>query len=669
MLSVSATPQNVTFHRLQNACPPLNIKATVVPCPDIGAVFIYGGFDENDVLDSKVYLLDLALHQWETDEAHAGLYREGHLAIYIGEGDVLVFGGIPSDEDDLVAAEAPMMVYSVTKKNWQQAPAMFLENAPSARSRHACCLSEDGKSIFISGGLVNSSPLSDLYCYSLESGSWSGPMDFVARFDHLIAVRDDKIYSFGGLDAEMNHVNDKITVMDLGDCALADVTIGERKGRGASHDDALQHPRHSGAEESGRNLEHFWLDLGRPDVKLEVVLPLLWCANETRARICVSLVNIGAFKKQLFINNSRVLELMHESDRSAFSSHIWRVPFFVNKRLFLLGENDTSFEGEHPVSGPLSALLSFDISELGVENSRKVDDSVISHLRLLFTQEQYTDFRIVTFLSQENKEQSQAEFLENGFSTYDTQAGSTHMSVIKVHKAILASRWPHFKRIIDSGMEESHAAVLVIPEVYNSVWMMLYYLYTGNIDFSPVPAPRFSLADYSALLNLANLYELPAFRALIIHVLENKLSTLSSAIAKLAPSDSQNDIYGDLIGAWENIMASGETHLRSQILTVLKYHWTSITRSPAFTTLSKQKIIRLCQDTFETQDGQSTPDFSSSIVDTPGSCHLSPAQSIRRELSNSPFMRSFDEEYSNSPRRNQGLAEHIAARFPSLLDL
>ena len=45
-----------------------------------------------------------------------------------------------------------------------------------------------------------------LYCYDLTLGIWLGPIEFVYRFDHTIMIYEERIFSFGGLDKDMNHV-------------------------------------------------------------------------------------------------------------------------------------------------------------------------------------------------------------------------------------------------------------------------------------------------------------------------------------------------------------------------------------------------------------------------------------------------------------------------------
>lgn len=117
-------PSMKTFD-LKGSIPSYNVKSAIVACTGTPYVFLYGGFDQDDELDSNVYLLDTSTMTWEIDNKVEGLFREGHLAICIGNGNVLVFGGLPFEDEVPTTASATgevkndslMMIYNIYEKN------------------------------------------------------------------------------------------------------------------------------------------------------------------------------------------------------------------------------------------------------------------------------------------------------------------------------------------------------------------------------------------------------------------------------------------------------------------------------------------------------------------------------------------------------------------------
>lgn len=90
---------SLAIHKSLGSIPSHNFKSTIVACTGTPYVFLYGGFDEYDALDSNVYLLNTSTMEWEIDNKIDGLYREGHLSVYIGNGNVLVYGGLPFEDE------------------------------------------------------------------------------------------------------------------------------------------------------------------------------------------------------------------------------------------------------------------------------------------------------------------------------------------------------------------------------------------------------------------------------------------------------------------------------------------------------------------------------------------------------------------------------------------
>lgn len=704
-MSISARPP-IGLHHVAGECyPRYNVKSTLVPCPDTDYVFLYGGFDENDNLDSNVYLFNVKSRVWEVDSAHHGLYREGHLALYLGDGNVFVFGGVPYDEvpeldplaDDLkLRKDLLMLMYSVYKRTWVSAPAMFLANAPSGRSRHACCLSDDGRTIYLSGGLINSAPLADLYCYDLSSGTWLGPVEFVARFDHKIAVHDGKLYSFGGLDGDMNHVTNKVTFMNLADQSVVEVLMkdGPKKKKKTNRtllspksdffggpiivQDCTVHSSDKPVEDEPEVLpatfEKIWLDSGDPLIKLEVSVLLWGCENHTN-NISVSMTNLYTFsrlslltQRDLEVYFRRTFELDPDSVEM-MQQYQWRNSFTLNDRLYLLGHSR-----QESLSSGLAYLLGtifeVDLTHLGISTqSSNEEDALVSDLRKSFLSAEYTDYEILAFKDQESKDRySRGEAGTESDLLQDPLFVSEYLVPIRVHKAILLSRWPHFRRIMDSGMSETHSGQLFVPEPYSPVRALLFYLYTGTVDFSGYMSPALTTVEYSELLILSNLYELSSLRSKVLYILFKLLSSDEFEITDLNNIEKTEHTIGSMLRIWENSLILNEEMFMAKVEELIHDNWSVVSRSQLFISLSKVLIVKLCQDCFDRKNLAQTPTYKRELFDSPNSVTLLPAVHFRSEQSNSPFTKTFDDEFA-SPHDQAGLARNLSSTFPHLQNI
>lgn len=76
---------------------------------------------------------------------------------------------------------------------------------------------------------------------------------------------------------------------------------------------------------------------------------------------------------------------------------------------------------------------------------------------------------------------------------------------IKVHKAILMARWPYFRTLISSGMQESQQNQLFIPEPIPWIKALIEYFYTNSI-------PDANVSLCAGLLILAKLYNLEGLK-------------------------------------------------------------------------------------------------------------------------------------------------------------
>lgn len=687
----------ISLHLMQGDFPRFNVKSTLVPCPDTGYVFLYGGFDENDNLDSNVYLYNMATRQWEVDSAHSGLYRDGHLALYLGDGNVFVFGGVPEDEvprldprddDAKLRKDLLMLMYSIYDRSWQSAPSLFLANAPSGRSRHACCLSGDRRTIYISGGLINSTPLADLYSYNLRSGTWLGPVEFIERFDHSISIHDGKLYSFGGLDGDMNHVSNKVSYMNLADRSMVDILTkdGPKKkpnttflltdtelfgGMLLTQEYSMDQDKQTEDDSDilPATYEKFWLDSGNPVVKLEVSVPL--CGRERSQRgISVTLTDLSSYSRTSLLTQRDIVRYANVSNDpisdlvANIPDYQWRHAFVVNNHLCLLGHFHSDTEQAHSTSNLLSTVLEVTLLSLGVDSQTLKDEiSLISDLRTFFLNGQYTDFLILAFKDQQTKDQHANSEIDSSL-LLDPGFVAENLLLVPVHKSILLARWPHFRRVINSGMSETRSGQLFVPEPYAPVHHLLYYLYTGTLGITGVIGSDVTAVEYSALLVLSNLYELQELRSMVLFVLFRKFTSDQFMLSEVTDPDLLEHAIDSILQVWQNAYVLNEDLFMGKVEDLIHSNWSLISRSRLFMGLSKVLIVKLCQDCFDRKNQVNTPKSKRDSFDSTTSSTMSPAIQYRNEHSNSPFTKSFDDELS-SPREQLSHIRSMSS-FPQL---
>lgn len=711
----------------QGPCPNYNFKATLVSCIGTGIVFLFGGFDDSDTLDSNVYLLDTHTMTWLVDDKHKGLYREGHLAVYIGNGNVLVFGGIPTDEefssyyntrshrnnhnnygeDPKFKKNSIMLIYNIFDKSWTSPPDFALSNAPSSRSRHACCLSPDKTKVYISGGVMDSNTLNGLYSYDFTSGAWDGPYDFVHRFDHFITIYDDKLFSFGGLNKNMNHVKDRISYFDLKDQTIGEITL-------------LLSSIHDNIDNfitAYNSCQRIHLDNNlAQSIKLDVTLPLNNFGNNKDSGFFIAYYNLKQLKHVSLIELNDVKNIILKKYHQNISEYVWKDCVISDHgSILLFGSpmkvDDDEYENENEVDNgedfdnteengdednmymggveelltetwpvltqslefnrtqaftgfgdsheepKLSVVLEMSLRDIGIEfvtdpldNDKALSKDLSQDFKRLLEQQEFTDFEIVCLKSFESRDQF-TEFPEV-FSDLmdDVSKGATitdqRVDTIKVHRTILLARWPHFRRLIESGMTESKCGRMFIPEPSNWVKGLIYYLYTGTINFDSLMIPHFTLVDYSGLLILSNFYELVELRSKVLSKIYESIDIFIRD--KLILLDSEFQI-GAILKIWINVIISNEDLLVGKLTQLIKLNWQGIVKSQAFSKLPKPAIIKLIQsctamEDLEDQNSKhNTPKRVSSRLDLViGSTDLSssPLGSSPDRDCNSPFLQS-----------------------------
>lgn len=613
--------KSIGFHEITGISPNYNVKSTLVPCSGTDYVFLYGGFDDLDALDSKVYLFNTKTMIWEIDDNEPNLYREGHLATYIGNGNILVFGGIPYDDfpipqttdlNSTLKLDLVMIIYNIFEKKWFGPPKFTLENAPSSRSRHAACLSLDGSKLYISGGLVDSVPLDDLYCYDLSIGIWQGPIQFAPRFDHFLTINGDKLFTLGGLDKDMNHTKDIITWYSLKSGTIGNINILKPStSEGYTEKLALDSILH------GHERIHVNSELNSA-IKLTICLPV-WSSNSTEFKI--SYIDLNEYECRTIFNLNDLNTYVKRSFEAPLdiTKQSWKKAFVADSgTLFILGSRNGGFSVEEEQiqqDTNLSCILYLKLDCFGIPIEQSVtndnikyscDNTLENSFKKLLMDQLYTDFEIVCDIQNHEKRS------------------------IRVHKAVLAARWPHFERMLQSGMVETVLNSLVIPEPYEWVRGLIHYLYTGTIEFNDYL--QFEVLDYSGLLILSNMYELPILRSL---TLSKVYESFEKFQIMFSPTNSAS--ISTLIKLWQDLTFSNEDVFIIKIIDMLKQHWPVITHSEAFRRLSKEEIVKLCQDCSSEKDIPSKPTSRSSSNSVESIQQFSDIDTPTRNT-NSPFL-------------------------------
>ncbi|ODV74915.1 uncharacterized protein CYBJADRAFT_161401 [Cyberlindnera jadinii NRRL Y-1542] len=503
-----------------------------------GKLFLFGGFDEDDKLDGYVYVLDTTSSRWDSRPGH--VYREGHSAVYIGDGKVLIYGGCTSDvterQEEFHGEE--MLLYNTVTCTWEAVE----QNGtpPKPRSRHAATLSTNGEFMFISGGLKPEKlePYDDMFAFHIPTSTWGEPSQFIGRFDHSLVHQGDKLWAFGGFNKETARISE-LTWFDLKTYTTGTTLIHQ-----AQKDD----------------ISHIFVQTGNPDFVLDVVVPS-W--SWERVNPWVGVYDLRNLRHKVVIS----------PNLSYLLNHTWKISFFTNGRLYLVGYALTEETMDATYDYELSHILSINFSELC---SKQHSGSWTSDFAKLLFDEKFSDYKIYG-LSQNNRlARSDIPFEE---------LESFKSEPIPVHKLILYSRWPHFEMIENSGMAESQVGSLFIPEPVKWVKAFIEYLYTNDVHDR-------STDIVTGLLILSNVYRLPELR-------EKALSWLNPIPMEL----------GEVLMVLSRARIAQEEIIAHNAAMICLQNWGELVRTEEFAQLDKEDIISLCQLASPT----------SSIVDTPES--------------------------------------------------
>ncbi|KAK9460425.1 uncharacterized protein V1516DRAFT_676600 [Lipomyces oligophaga] len=562
----------------QTAFPPCAANASVEMCPDDNKIFIFGGFDytmSTDQMFGTVVLVDTKTFtsvEVINPSGPSPSSRQGHTATYWKDGRLLIFGG----EDDRGQFLNDLFIYDIREENWTKPETHGPQ--PLGRARHAACLSECGRRLYICGGKYKEDYLDDIFCLDLETMTWSDSHMFRDRYGHVARVFEDKVWIVGGLDAEQNRCEVETVWFDLRTSAVGTVAFFDTDSyRDDDQSNYKQiscwgHNRqptpNSGDKAFGIHLYAFSgstiVDFTAPSHAL----------NDSET-------SITAFD---------MLEMrwrtLADSSCDIFGKTHWLYTVLDGSIAYLLGigsytENDTTSEY-------LSNVLRIDLTFFGSTplaqnpspfefSSRRqkafVSGTLNADMASLLGDRATSDFMITTFPDEEDE--LDYEYMDSTTPNLRDSGNFENLvdlnrRTIHAHSLILMARWPHFQRLYHSHMLEFEQKRLDIPEPYSPVYSLLYFLYTDTIPSSD------TIPTTARLLVLSNMYTLPRLRDLCLARLRDGFEVPTAAII------------------WDCARIAQEHILQHNATRFCLRHWGRIVRTPAFSSLSKESLVELC---------------------------------------------------------------------------
>lgn len=559
----------------------------------------------------------------------------GHTAVARGD-MIVIFGG---ERDDRPFTNH-LLYYNYHLNTWDVPETSG--NYPSPRSRHTCCLSEDGGRMYLSGGLIQGDDAHDvahdLYWYEFATQTWNGPLEFVNRYDHNITMYNNKIWAFGGLTPEMDRVSE-LAWYDLETDAIGTVSIV-----------SMEDPFKLSINPPGLHM----YGSGVTGTMLDVVT-----ASST-------IRDIESSISALDLNTLKIRSIISDC-HNYFDGYAWNHMLTLGSRLILLGQPGTVLD-----DGRLSHIFSLDLTEFGYLESAKsrhsdqTQSGTIAHdMFQLFNRSELCDFEITAIEGTVRPPLFHNLLNANGGSFHEPKEAEDHAPhpLLQSHRSLLNCTSPGpslslsesepdlFDKIsgrpplshadsissldpslnlsdsilntpynrssssigIASPVIEHAVEIPVLPTFTASapirVHMML--LFARWPHFSRIMTSRMTeyhsrklhipepvswvkkliefmyrdsiegctIEEAAGLLVLSNLYELPRLRTLCIE-----------AISKHGISD------GNAVLIWQRAVEADENVIRRNAAIQCLRHWGQIVRSDAFHALSKDVMIALCEE-------------------------------------------------------------------------
>ena len=600
------------------------VNASVTYCGN-DQIYAFGGFDQfTDEVYNHVLRLNLQTLKWDLVDNYGDIpgVRMGHSASLWNGNKLLVYGGENEHREYL----SDVVILDLNDHHWTQPE--VTGPIPKGRARHAAVIYED--KLFVIGGLTGETNyiLEDICYLDLKTWTWSKTWSFVRRFDHTAWIWGGRLWVLGGLDLEMERLNE-IWWLDL----KGSPTFGasgrsySSAGRVSSsrHDSFAHHMRNDRTDTYAANSGSVHIRSSRREkptapgaissLKFYSGPHVPTQSSGAHFHVCSSGCLLDFVSPATTIRTSECNLSSLELDSLRWQRLVEGPELFnpgykwhyctVNEdgtKVWLLG-SPTDDGSNNTQELQLSEVLAVDLRKYGLLGNDAAGLSSEQN-RILATERQAAGFSaglgadLAAMFDQLPESGSMTDFLitadidEDGdatpepeFSTrYSTNSTSSQLFVsdssatsppVHVHKMILQARWPHFKRLYASKMSEYQNQRLHIPEPYSVVRAFLYYLYTDSI--APHAVYCRDLTDVAGMLVMANLYDMPKLRLLCVNRLSREIDVEHAAVI------------------WERAGRTEEEWLKQRAARFCLMNWGRIVRTEGFRSLSRPSLMELCE--------------------------------------------------------------------------
>ncbi|KAI9369747.1 hypothetical protein BJX61DRAFT_536183 [Aspergillus egyptiacus] len=618
-----------SIRKAQGHVPACLVNASVTCCND-DQIYAFGGFDQyTDEVYNHVLRLNLNTLRWELVDNYGDIpgVRMGHTASLYQANKLVVFGG----ENEHGEYLSDVVIFDIPTSTWTQ-PEIH-GHIPRGRARHAAVVYED--KLFVVGGITDGTAILDDVAYlDLKTWTWSRSWKFTPRFDNIAWVWGGRLWTFGGLDPDMERTTD-IWWLDLQAIPAPGVTASQgtmdspirlgrithgpdnnlysnlmsqlpvRSGSYAANSASVQ-VRNAGRRKSvspgsvsclqfksGANVPSLPSGLHFQAFASGVLLDLATPTEAIRSYDCsLSSLELDSLRWQKLADGQEIFKpgyRWHYCTVNTVGTKMWLLGCSLDA-----GNNPGAGDGNH-----MSEVLSIDLERyglLGNEMSVLSPDprKAITSARTQTGPLSSLGEDLSSAFDQPPESGSGADFTitanPDDFSYSDDDAQDVAFtsstpaylppdtptsSPIHVHKLILQLRWPHFKRLYSAQMIEYHTNRMHIPESYAVVRAFLYYLYTDSIAGHPEYCA--DIIDVAGVLVMANLYDMPRLRLLCVNRLGRELDVENAAII------------------WDRAGRANEEWLMKRAAQFCLNNWGRVVRTNGFKSLGRQSLIDLCE--------------------------------------------------------------------------
>lgn len=534
---------------------------------------------------------------------------------------MIVFGGENEHREYL----SDIVIYDITTSHWHQPEVRG--PIPKGRARHAATVFED--KLYITGGLSGPDNFtSDEICFfDLKTYTWSRSWTLVPRYDHSAWVWGGKLWVFGGLDPDMERAGDLWSLDIQHNPAFRSVpSIGrsespEARRSGPSPRSNHSHQHNTATGSSGYAANSSSVQRGSlfgPKVTAPGSISNIKFVSGPDVPVPAAGTHYHAYSSNALLDFTTPASMLRSSDctlsaldlstgqwqKLAFGPEIFDTSYrwhycVVNedstKAWFLGCPAEVSGEGHGSAEEYLSDILPLDLTRYGLlgnttaarlsaqNNStfemetmeEQSSGSLGADLGAMFDQKNSagSDF-VVTALKSDDEGISESVGDEPSTSDLNDQSNSSS-APIHVHRIILQSRWPHFRRIWHSEMVEFHTKKLRIPEPYSVVRAFLYYLYTDSIAWHPEYCK--DLNDVAGMLVMSQMYGMNKLRLLCLNRLSRELDAEHAAVI------------------WERAGEAQDEWLQKRASVFCLTHWGRVVRTQGFRQLNHESMTALCE--------------------------------------------------------------------------